>query len=268
MSSTPYKMYHPVEEVESLETHGQCWKGESIDEGIEICRYQLIEPIFRKYLPRPGRILEAGCGLGRWVFYLRRLGYDVVGIDLASDALRLAKEYDSGAPIQSDDILHTSYPDRTFDAVISLGVMEHFEEGPQGPLTEAWRILKDDGLLFVTVPVQNFSRRLFANPLKELKRALRKRKGARYAFEEYRYTRAQFESRLLQARFEILDVLPDDYRAPKNMGLYVDYPFLRHPGNKWELNGPGKLLAGLLNVISLRLASAGMLWVCRKKISP
>ena len=264
--STPYKMYHPVQEVTSMDTHGQCWHGETVDEGIEICPYQLIETVFRKYLPRNGRVLEAGCGLGRWVFYLQRLGYEIIGIDLAADALRVVREYDKNAPVRSDDILHTSFHDKHFDAVISLGVVEHFEEGPQEALGEAWRLLKDDGLLFVSVPVQNVSRKLFANPLKEFKRWLRKHRGAQYTFEEYRYTRGQFTERLHAANFEVVQIVPDDYRAPKNMGLYVDYPFLRHSTNKWELNGAGKMLSAALFSLSPWLVCAGALWVCRKKI--
>ena len=260
-----YKMYHPVAEVQAMETHGQCWHGETIEEGIEICRYQLIEPVFREYLPKKGKILEAGCGLGRWVFYLRRLGFDVVGIDLAADAIGKIKKYDPGAPVLTDNVLHTSFPPKHFDAVISLGVVEHFEDGPQRAFNEVRRMLKDGGLYFVTVPMQNVNRVLIANPLKELKRWLQKKKGVRYAFEEFRYRPKELRTLLTEAGFEIVKECPDDYLPPKNMGLYVDYPFLRHPSNKWELNGAGKLINSLLTTISPWIASAGTMWICRKK---
>ncbi len=68
MKRAPYKMYHPASEVQALDTHGQSWHGETVREGIDFCRHQLIEPVFRKYLPQKGKILEAGCGTGRWVF--------------------------------------------------------------------------------------------------------------------------------------------------------------------------------------------------------
>lgn len=266
MKRTSYKMYHPASDVQALDTHGQSWHGETVQEGIDFCKLQLIEPVFRKYLPMKGTVLEAGSGTGRWVFYLRDLGYDITGIDLAVDALRIAKEYDPKAPIHADDILHTSYPDRSFDAVISLGVVEHFEEGPQLAFQEASRVLKDDGLFFVTVPSQNLNRKLFANPMKEFKRWLMKRKGVLYAFEEYRYTRNEFSELLAEANFEILYMFPDDYRPPKNMGLFVDYPFLRHRTNKWELNSIGKLYHTVCHALSPWLACAGIMWVCRKKI--
>lgn len=259
-------MYHPAAEVQALDTHGQSWHGETLEEGIELCRYQLIEPAFRKYLSKTGNILEAGCGTGRWVFYLRDLGYHITGIDLAADALRIAHEYDAQAPIHSDDILHTKYPDGSFNAVISLGVVEHFEEGPQAAFREAYRLLSNDGYFLVTVPLQNFNRRAITNSMKEFKRWMNRRKGVRYLFEEYRYTRKEFSELLRQANFEIVEMIPDDFQAPKNIGLWVDFPFFRHPHRKWELNSFGKIYRGLFSLFSAWLTCAGSLWVCRKKI--
>ncbi len=262
---TPYKMYHPAEQVTALDTHGQSWRGEAVQENIDLCQYQLIEPVFRTYLPKTGRILESGSGIGRWVFYLLKLGYDIIGIDIAEDVFRIVREYDPNAPIYAEDILHSSYADRSFAAVISLGVLEHFEEGPQAGLREAHRLLSDDGLFFVSVPLQNASRLTLANRLKALKRRLREAKGAAYVFEEYRYTRAEFEALLSESRFDIIAVTPDDFTPPKNIGLYVDYPFLRHATRKWELNIFGRALFALLNAVSPWICTGGILWVCRKK---
>jgi 2-polyprenyl-3-methyl-5-hydroxy-6-metoxy-1,4-benzoquinol methylase len=264
MPRLPYKMYHPAAEVHALDTHGQSWQGETVQENIDLCPSQTIEPVFRHFLPREGKILEAGCGLGRWVFYLGKMGFDITGIDMAEAALRAARAYDPKAPIRSDDILHTSYPDASFDAVISLGVVEHFEEGPGVAFAETWRLLKPGGLFFVTIPTQNLSRLLVANRLKELKRRLNQRKGTKYVFEEYRYTRKEFQSLLRQAGFVVEAVVPDDFRLPMNIGLYVDYPFLRHRTRKWELNGPGMLVERILRSLSPWSTTSGTMWVCRK----
>src|SRR5262249_61837515 len=41
----------------------------------------------------PGaRVLDAGCGPGRHALALARRGFDVVGVDLSSDFIRLARE--------------------------------------------------------------------------------------------------------------------------------------------------------------------------------
>lgn len=263
MAVNAFKMYHPKDEVESAETRGQCWRGDTIEEGIELCRYQTITPVFDKYLPKPGRILESGCGLGRWVFYLRKRGYDVTGIDLVEHAMNTAKAYDPSAPVFVDDVLHSRFPDGHFQAVISLGVVEHFEEGPEEALNEIKRLLSKDGLLFLSVPTQNLFRFVLINHLKRLKMHLQKLLGYEYLFEEYRYTRRQMTQILRDAGFEIIEMVPDDYLHPKSMGVYVDLPFLRHRENRWEMNAAGKLLGRFFRYLSPWLACSSTLWVCR-----
>jgi SAM-dependent methyltransferase len=257
-------MYHPLEQVEELETHGQCWHGESVEEGIALCPVQHVEKYFRKYLPKNGKILEAGCGLGRWVFYFRSLGYDIVGIELADNALAMAWAYDPTASILKGNVLHTNFPNEHFQAILSLGVVEHFEEGPWEAFRETRRLLTPGGVFLVAVPIQNLSRRLLANPLKTLKRWMKERCGGKYAFEEYRYTVRQFSTLLVNAGFEIVECVPDELQLPRNIGLYVDYPFLRDHRRKWQLNPVGVIIAAILHFISPWLACGGALWVCRK----
>ena len=262
--SSPLKVYHLARKSAGHETRGQSWSGETVDEGIALCPAQTIEPVFLKHLPRSGRILESGCGLGRWVFYLRRKGYDIAGIDLAEPAIQAARSYDPTVPIHRDDVLHSSFAGGVFDAAISLGVVEHFEDGPEVALGELRRLLKNDGLLFISVPTQNLMRTLLTNHMKALYRLILQRRGKEFVFEEYRYTRSEFQSRLARAGFEILEMVPDDFIPPRNMGLYVDFPFLRHSSRKWELNAAGRMLRGVTAIFSPWWTCGGTHWVCRK----
>jgi SAM-dependent methyltransferase len=152
----PYKRYGPADRVGAAEALGQLGGADNLEDDVALCRLQTIEPYFLKYLPRTGKILEAGSGRGRWVIYLRRLGYDVVGIDIAASDIAHAKRFDPTIPITHDNVLHTTFPDAFFRAVISLGVVEHFEDGPQAAFAEVMRLLKPGGLFLVTVPTQNF----------------------------------------------------------------------------------------------------------------
>jgi len=261
----PFKILHPASDVESKETHGHSWADESVQENIELCRYQPIEAVFCKYLPKNGKILEAGCGLGRWVFYLRERGYDVVGIDLATVPLEIAKKFDPNAPLFLDDVLHSKYADQSMAAVISLGVVEHFEEGPQKAFAEVSRLLPRGGLFLVSVPLLNTSRALVSLKLKQLYWRIKMRKGVRYVFEEYRYPREFFENLLDNAGYDIIDTVYDELTPPRNIGVYVDYPMFRHSTLKWQLNTLGKLCKLFLGLLGPHSTAGGMLWVCRKR---
>lgn len=265
MPFRPYRMYHPVQEIARGETHGQSWKGQDIEEAIDLCRHQMLERLLLEFLPPHGKVLEAGCGTGRWVFYLLKKGYDIVGVDLAQEALEIAKAYDPSAPLVHGDVCRLEFESETFDAVMSLGVVEHFEEGPQKVLKELRRILSDDGILILTIPVQNILRRLLINRLKTFKRVLQQWRGVRYGFEEYRFTRGQMETLLASAGFVVERTDPDDFYPPFNMGLYVDLPMLRSPERRWELNAAGRVLQRLLNILSPWIASSGAIFVCRKR---
>jgi len=260
-----WKRFAPAAAVESAEALGQLGGSGNLEDDIDLCRSQTIEPYFLKYLPRQGSILEAGSGRGRWVFYLRRRGYDVIGIDLARSDVAAAQAFDPSIPISVADVLKVPVPDGHFSAVISLGVVEHFEEGPQAAFAEVRRVLAPGGLFFVTVPTQSLVRVLVFNHLKSLQLLLKKFHGERLAFEEYRYARPHFAALLREAGFELLECVPDDFRPPRNMGLYTDIRYLRSPVKKWELNGAGKIVNSVLLRLSPWLHCSGTLWIGRRR---
>lgn len=256
--------YARAEAVAQLEALGQLGGSGDLEQDIALCTLQTIEPAFRKYLPGDERILEAGAGRGRWVFHLRRLGYDVLGIDVADGDIAYALRHDPNIPITRADVLQTGFPDASFGAVISLGVVEHFVDGPGPAFDEVRRIVRPGGLFLVTVPTQNLGRILLFNRISDVKRMVSRLRGHKLVFEEYRYSRQQFRSLLLSAGFEVLEEIPDDFRPPGNMGLYTDSRFLQHPTRRWELNSAGNLIAKVLGAISPWLACSGTLWVARR----
>lgn len=259
-----YKRFGLASQVQSLEALGQLRGSDNLEHDIALCACQTIEPYFLKYLPNDEKILEAGCGRGRWVYYLRRRGYEVEGIDIAKTDIEFSTKYDPTVPITFDNVLQTSFEGESFGAVISLGVVEHFEEGPQDVFGEVLRVLKPGGLFFVTVPTQNIVRIAVINRLKDVQVWIRKLLGLDLAFEEFRYSRKQFRYLLDQAGFDVIDCAPDDFLPPKNMGLWIDSRLFQHPSRLWELNRIGKVLNALLGSISPWLHCCGTLWVCRK----
>jgi SAM-dependent methyltransferase len=260
----PFNLYLPVTNNDSL---GQSWAGDEWLANINLCNEQSIRHTFFKYLPKQGLILEAGCGLGRWVFFLRDHGYTVQGIEISEQALTIIRPHDPEGYVQKGDIRAISVADHSVEAVISLGVMEHFKEGPQELLKETDRILASHGILLISIPPTNIIRQFMVHPLHTLKFALKKMRGETYAFAEYRYTEKEFKTHLSKSGFVIIDTVTDELELPKNIGLYVDFPKIRSKKNTWELSPLGQKICRLFNTISPKLHRGGVLFVCRKKIT-
>ena len=110
---------------------------------------------------RPGeRVLDLGCGAGRFIAALREAGADPVGVELAQAALERARHNVPGADLRlvaPDGSL--PLPHGEFDVVWCSEVLEHVPD-TVAFLTEARRVLKRGGRLLVTVPDHGPLRRI------------------------------------------------------------------------------------------------------------
>jgi SAM-dependent methyltransferase len=103
------------------------------------------------------RILDAGCGTGANVRFLRRYGR-VVGIDLAAEALTLGCRRVSGVLVRGS-VLALPFADATFDLVTSFDVLYHQAVPDEGPaLRETGRVLRPGGRLLIRLPAYEFLR--------------------------------------------------------------------------------------------------------------
>jgi len=121
-------------------------------------RHELIGTMMRHL--KPGmRLLEGGCGDGRYVRHLSGLGIETVGVDFARATVEKINALFPELDVRVGDIRNLDFPDNHFDGYYSGGVIEHFEDGVDRQLAEACRVLKSGGYFFVTVPHMNLSRR-------------------------------------------------------------------------------------------------------------
>jgi ubiquinone/menaquinone biosynthesis C-methylase UbiE len=102
-------------------------------------------------------ILDAGCGGGRNLVYFLRNDYKVYGVDQNAGAVaqvrRLASNLNpdiSPENFMVSEVEEMSFPDESFDAVISSAVL-HFARDAQHfnrMLDEMWRVARPGGLFF------------------------------------------------------------------------------------------------------------------------
>ncbi len=168
---------------------------------IASCADDALMPILRAHVPIGGKVLEAGAGSGRWLKALAELGYDVTGIELNRADVDRFRALWPEIPFDHGDVERLPYDDARFDAILSLGVIEHLAHGPEAAMAEMRRVLKPRGVLLLTVPHANPSfalerlkdavlHRIYASQL--LRRLLGK-KPAAFAAAEVRERIAQIE---------------------------------------------------------------------------
>jgi ubiquinone/menaquinone biosynthesis C-methylase UbiE len=102
---------------------------------------------------RPGeRVLDLGCGAGRFVAALRDAGAEPIGVDIAEAALERARRNAPGADLrlmEPDGSLPLEHA--SVDLVWCSEVLEHVAD-TEHTLLEARRVLRPGGRALITVP--------------------------------------------------------------------------------------------------------------------
>lgn len=97
-----------------------------------------------------GKLLDVGCGGGRFMNRMRRRGWDVEGIDFDEKATRkIARRY--GMKTYTGDLVACSLPGSSYDAITMSHTIEHLFD-PEKTLGECLRILKPGGKLIIVTP--------------------------------------------------------------------------------------------------------------------
>jgi ubiquinone/menaquinone biosynthesis C-methylase UbiE len=118
-----------------------------------------LNAMFLDDLP-PSRLLDVGCGDGRFLLQMRQLGWDTCGVDFDAKAIEIIRQR-HGLDVRAGELASHHFPDDTFDALTMSHVIEHVFD-PVALLTEARRILKPNGRLIATTPNnQSLGRQMF-----------------------------------------------------------------------------------------------------------
>jgi SAM-dependent methyltransferase len=96
-----------------------------------------------------GRLLDVGCGSGKWLLTMRGLGWQGEGVDFDDAAVRVGRQ--RGLTVHFGSVEQQNYPEESFDAIILNHVIEHVPE-PVRTVNECRRILKRGGKIVLCTP--------------------------------------------------------------------------------------------------------------------
>lgn len=149
-----------------------------------------------------GTILDVGCAMGFFLLVARGEGWQVYGVDVSDYAATKARE-DFGLDVVTSTLKEARQTqpgwNGLFDVVTMWDLVEHLPD-PHGDLVETWHVLRQSGLLFLTVPnIQSPAARLMG------KRWYGFRKVKEHL---YFFSPATIEKMLAKAGFEVVDTKP------------------------------------------------------------
>jgi SAM-dependent methyltransferase len=121
-------------DVESMESRWDCeWarskRGVNVSDMVENENWTHIQ---RKILS--GRVLEAGCGIAKWVAFLDVLGYETYGIDNSTVAIQQSLKIWPNLRLSQGDLRAIPFDNVFFEGIICFGAIEHDIKGPQAAL--------------------------------------------------------------------------------------------------------------------------------------
>ena len=222
-------------------------------------------PYLLNQLPKDSKILESGCGIGQWLIFLMEMNYkNLYGIDYASQTIERMQKMYPQLNYSIGNILKTDYDDGYFDAVLSWSIIDHLQiKDRQTVIHDMVRVLKDNGLLYITVPYKNF---LHYSPLLLILDSIRRNKSIRKtlklkpiskSFTQYFFTRKELKKLL---KVEGL-VIKTEFPVAQEVGFFR--PISYHSkfvgkliqknknGAQWQgLTKPGQYICNQIKKIS------------------
>ncbi len=98
--------------------------------------------------------MDIGCGAGSNLVLLESQNFRVTGFDRSIYALSLARKKTT-VPLINGDLRRLPIRSDSLGLIIAMDILEHLESDTEG-LHELYRVLRESGVLVLTVPAFNF----------------------------------------------------------------------------------------------------------------
>jgi SAM-dependent methyltransferase len=194
---------------QKVESWTKEWKALSPESEIQMWDYFGLRPWILKYVPRFGKVVEAGCGLGRYNFYLSNLGIVITGLDFSVETIAFLnswqKKHGYALDFIQGDITQLPFQDNSLSGYLSFGVMEHFIEGPHKPIKEAFRVLRPGGIAIITTPAPSWSN-FYLKRKKKVKNGIKRilgKKEVKPPFFQYEYNARRLKNFIAKEGFYV-----------------------------------------------------------------
>ena len=118
---------------------------------------------------RPGeRILDVGCGTGRWLRRYQDLGLSATGVDATTPMLRLARGLGTITPVVVGEAQRLPFKDAHFDLISDVTVVQHIPASFQTEaVREMARVLKPGGHMILMELIRGQAEHIFPRSPRE-----------------------------------------------------------------------------------------------------
>ncbi len=205
--------------------------------------------LISEYKPS-GNFLDVGTNMGFFLKQAKNRGWSAYGLEPSPSLSELARKH-LGLNVKTAYLENAGFENSFFDVITMTDVFEHMPQ-PEKALTEARRVLKKDGIIFIKVPNGLFN---------ILKLSLLKLTGKLKEYDIFdstehvvHYSQKTLSSMLKKFGFQILRIcIGKPIQTPvwhKHLGCYYQYP---SPWRLDPLRQSGRVMLYFLSLVEFRL---------------
>ena len=159
--------------------------------------------------------------------YYKDRGYNIVGIDFISSAVKKLTQIDPGINVETGDITCLKFNDNCFKYVLAFGLYHNLEHSMDRAIRETYRVLQPGGILCASFRADNIQTML-NDWLTEYR--IKKKYGKRSEknkFHKMNLTRKEFIDLLSRAGFNV-----DTVYHVENMPIFYKFKLFRSMDHK------------------------------------